>query len=82
MDRSTAGKADFTDTFSENSAAPVSLIDGKFPVRIVADGSVVEVFAGDVVLSTLVFPAQGDDAVSVFGSGKATVEDITVTPID
>lgn len=82
VDRSTAGKADFTDTFAANSAAPVSLVDGKLPVRIVADGSTVEVFAGDVVLSTLVFPAQGDDAVSVFGSGKATVEDITVTPID
>ncbi|MGS0684774.1 glycoside hydrolase family 32 protein [Nakamurella sp. GG22] len=81
VDRSTAGKADFTDTFSANSAAPVSLVDGKLPVRIVADGSTVEVFAGDVVLSTLVFPAQGDDAVSVFGSGKATVEDISVTPI-
>ncbi len=81
VDRSTAGKADFTDAFSANSAAPVSLVDGKLPVRIVADGSTVEVFAGGVVLSTLVFPAQGDDAVSVFGSGKATVEDITVTHV-
>ncbi len=79
VDRSKAGKDDFTDAFSENSAAPVTLIDGKLPIRVVADGSTVEVFAGGVVLSTLVYPAQGDDAVSVFGSGKATVENISVT---
>ncbi len=81
VDRTTAGKADFSDRFSKNSAAPVSLVDGKLPVRIVTDGSTVEVFAGGIVLSTLVYPAQGDDAVSVFGSGKGTVEDITVTPL-
>ena len=82
VDRSKAGKADFTDTFSANAAAPVSLVDGKLPVRIVADGSTVEVFAGGVVLSTLVFPAKGDDAVSVFGAGgKATVQDISVTKL-
>jgi levanbiose-producing levanase len=79
VDRSKAGKADFTDAFSANSAAPVTLVDGKLPIRVVTDGSTVEVFAGGVVLSTLVYPAQGDDAVSVFGSGKATVEKISVT---
>ena len=79
IDRSKAGKGDFTDAFSANASAPVTLVDGKLPITVVADGSTVEVFAGGVVLSALVFPAQGDDAVSIFGAGKATVENVTVT---
>lgn len=82
VDRSTAGKADFSASFGTGGAAPVTLVDGKLPLHIVVDGSTVEVFAGGAAISTLVFPAEGDDAVSVFGGGgKATIENVTVTPI-
>jgi levanbiose-producing levanase len=82
VDRSTAGIADFAATFGTGGAAPVTLVDGKLPLHIVVDGSTVEVFAGGAAISTLVFPAEGDDAVSVFGGGgKATIENVTVTPI-
>ena len=51
--------------FSGGAAATVALTDGKLPLRIVVDGSSVEVFAGDgkAVISSLVFPAAGDDKV-------------------
>ncbi len=66
------------------SAAPIALTDGKLTLRIVVDGDSVEVFAGDgkAVITSLVFPAAGDDDVALFaGGGKATVENVSVTHI-
>ncbi len=82
IDRSTSGKTDFSAAFVPGASAPVALTDGKLQVRIVVDGSSVEVFAGGVALSALVFPQEGDTAVAVFGGGgKATVANISVTPL-
>ena len=69
---------------SLGSAAPVALTDGKLTLRIVVDGDSVEVFAGDgkAVISSLVFPAAGDDDVALFaGGGKATAENVSVTQL-
>jgi levanbiose-producing levanase len=85
VDRTTTGQTAFSPAFSLGSAAPVALTDGKLNLRIVVDGDSVEVFAGDgkAVISSLVFPAAGDDDVALFaGGGKATAENVSVTQID
>ena len=84
VDRTTSGQTGFSPAFSLGSAAPVALTDGKLNLRIVVDGDSVEVFAGDgkAVISSLVFPAAGDDDVALFaGGGKATIENVSVTQI-
>ena len=59
VDRTTSGNTGFSPAFTGGAAAPVALTDGKLTLRIVVDGSAVEVFAGDgkAVISSLVFPA-------------------------
>lgn len=84
VDRTTSGQTGFSPAFSLGSAALVALTDGKLNLRIVVDGDSVEVFAGDgkAVISSLVFPAAGDDDVALFaGGGKATIENVSVTNI-
>jgi len=84
IDRTASGNTGFSEAFSGGAAAVVALTDGKLPLRIVVDGSSVEVFPGDgrAVLSSLVFPAAGDDKVGLFaGGGKAAAENISVTPL-
>jgi levanbiose-producing levanase len=84
VDRTTSGNTGFSGAFSGGAAATVALTDGKLPLRIVVDGSSVEVFASDgrVVISSLVFPAAGDDKVGLFaGGGKATAVNVSVTPL-
>jgi levanbiose-producing levanase len=84
VDRTTSGQTGFSPAFSLGSAAPVPLTDGKLTLRIVVDGDSVEVFAGDgkAAISSLVFPAAGDDDVALFaGGGKATAENVSVTRI-
>ncbi len=84
VDRTTSGQTGFSPAFSLGSAAPVALTDGKLNLRIVVDGDSVEVFAGDgkAVISSLVFPAAGDDDVALFaGGGKAIAENVSVTQI-
>ena len=84
VDRTTSGNTGFSGAFSGGAAATVTLTDGKLPLRIVVDGSSVEVFASDgrVVISSLVFPAAGDDKVGLFaGGGKATAVNVSVTPL-
>ena len=84
VDRTSSGQSDFSPAFSPGSAAPIALTDGKLTLRIVVDGDSVEVFAGDgkAVITSLVFPAAGDDDVALFaGGGKATVENVSVTHI-
>ena len=62
----------------------MALTDGKLTLRIVVDGYGVEVFAGDgkAVISSLVFPAAGDDKVALFaGGGKATARECFGDPL-
>ena len=84
VDRTLSGNTGFSGAFSGGAAATVALTDGKLSLRIVVDGSSVEVFAGDgrAVISSLVFPQAGDDKVGLFaGGGKASAENISVTPL-
>ena len=84
VDRTTSGQTGFSPAFSLGSSAPVALTDGKLNLKIVVDGDSVEVFAGDgkAVISSLIFPAAGDDDVALFaGGGKATAENVSVTQI-
>ena len=84
LDRTASGETGFSPAFSGGAAATVPLTDGKLVLRIVVDGSSVEVFAGEgrAVISSLVFPAAGDDKVVLFaGGGKASAENLQITPL-
>jgi fructan beta-fructosidase len=84
LDRTTSGQTGFSAEFSPGAAVAVPLTDGSLDLRIIVDGSSVEVFAGggQAVLSALAFPAAEDDNVGVFaGGGKATISKISVTPL-
>lgn len=84
LDRTASGNTGFSGAFSGGAAATVALTDGKLQLRIVVDGSSVEIFAGDgkAVISSLVFPQEGDNKVGLFaGGGKASAENISVTQL-
>ena len=84
IDRTNSGQTGFSAEFSPGAAVVVPLTDGSLDLRIVVDGSSVEVFAGGgkAVLSAVVFPAADDDNVGVFaGGGKASISNISVTPL-
>lgn len=84
VDPATSGNTGSSGAFFGGAAATVALTDGRLVLRIVVDGSSVEIFAGDgrAVLSSLVFPEASDNKVELFaGGGKATAQDLSVTPL-
>jgi fructan beta-fructosidase len=87
LDRSRAGQADFHPQFAARHHAPVTLRDGKLPLRILVDGGSVTVFAGqgETVLTDLVFPDRTANGVALFSEGgTASVTGLSVwsmTPI-
>lgn len=82
VDRSRSGRTDFSPKFSPAHIARIPLIDGRLRLRVVVDRGSIEVFAGDgrLVFTELIFPAAGDDRVSVFAeAGEAVFEDLAIT---
>jgi fructan beta-fructosidase len=71
LDRSQVGHPVLPATFAAVHRAPVEPVDGRLVLRIVFDRSSVEVFADDgrVVLTDLVFPAEGARGLRVVADG-------------
>jgi fructan beta-fructosidase len=65
LDRRNSGKADFHGRFSGEYSAPIRLVNGRLQLHLLVDTSSVEVFAnhGETVLTTLIFPSPGANAV-------------------
>ncbi len=76
IDRRASGDVSFSPLFAGVHGAPVALVDGALRLRIVVDTASVTVFAGagEVVLSSQVFPGTGSAGVALFAdAGGATV---------
>ncbi|WP_188699128.1 glycoside hydrolase family 32 protein [Bowmanella pacifica] len=73
IDRSQAGRSDFSDTFAARHLAPLTLSDKSLSLRLFLDQSAVEVFVNDGQLSMTerVFPTRPYTAVHI--SGNATL---------
>ncbi|WP_395403292.1 glycoside hydrolase family 32 protein [Arthrobacter sp. UC242_113] len=84
LDRRRSGNTGFHEKFPSVESAPLQLEDGALKLHIVVDHCSVEVFAqgGKVVLTDLVFPAQGhtENRLTVEG-GPATIRTLTVTAL-
>lgn len=81
IDRSDSGDAGFSDIFAARHAAPVALHDGAIRLRILVDSASVTVFAGagEVVLTSQIFPGAGSDGMALFAEGgQASVRQLTV----
>ena len=84
LDRRRSGDTGFHGKFPSVESAPLVLEDGALKLHIVVDHCSVEVFAqdGKVVLTDLVFPAQGhaENRLTIEG-GPATIRTLTVTAL-
>jgi sucrose-6-phosphate hydrolase SacC (GH32 family) len=81
IDRTQSGNIDFHKNFSSVEFAPIVLRNNKLSLEIVADQSIVEVFAdvGSVVISDQVFPESEDNGMQlVIKNGKARAREIEI----
>ncbi|GAA4869794.1 glycoside hydrolase family 32 protein [Saccharopolyspora cebuensis] len=71
VDRTASGSTPVSATFPAKHGAPLAVPDGVLRLRLIADRSCVEVYAdrGQVVLTELVFPDAGSDALRLFATG-------------
>ncbi|WP_050810599.1 glycoside hydrolase family 32 protein [Burkholderia ambifaria] len=82
LDRSRSGDTQFSKAFSKQHVVNLPLENGKLHLTVLVDRNSVEVFAGEghAVITDLIFPAPGDNRVSVFAdNGDATFIDMTIT---
>ncbi|HEY3406916.1 MAG TPA: glycoside hydrolase family 32 protein [Propionicimonas sp.] len=72
LDRTQSGQVDFHRAFASIVTAPVPLRDGRVAVRVVVDGSLIEVLAdqGAVTLTNQVFPDESADDAVFFAQGS------------
>jgi fructan beta-fructosidase len=84
IDRTQSGNVDFHNDFSSIEFAPMILEDNKLRLEIIADQSMVEVFAegGSVVISDQVFPESDENGMQlVVKNGKAKAREIEIYQI-
>jgi fructan beta-fructosidase len=84
LDRSQVGHPALPASFAAVHRAPVDLVDGRLVLRVVLDRSSVEVFADDgrVVLTDLVFPADGARRLAVVADGPTGPASLDVWRLD
>jgi sucrose-6-phosphate hydrolase SacC (GH32 family) len=72
----------FHSAFGGRHEAPLRLLDGRLRLRLLLDGSSLEVFAqdGETTITDLVFPTTETRALSLSarGAGRPTVDGITL----
>ena len=81
VDRTRAGRSDFSRDFPGVQRAPLAARHGKVRLRILVDWSSVEVFAdrGQTVITDQIFPAATSDGIELFADGgSATVDSLTI----
>jgi fructan beta-fructosidase len=81
IDRTQSGNIDFHKNFSSVEFAPIILKNNKLSLEIIADQSIVEVFAdgGSVVISDQVFPESKENGMQlVIKNGKARATEIEI----
>lgn len=81
LDRTNAGKSDFSPLFPGIHRAPLSLENGKISLHVFIDTCSVEVFAnrGRVVISDLIFPKSQDISLEFYSrGGKARLDQLDV----
>ncbi|HNW85402.1 MAG TPA: GH32 C-terminal domain-containing protein [Candidatus Limiplasma sp.] len=86
VDRSACGFPFTADGGPEPCAhaeAPIPMVDGRVTLRVVVDGSTVEVFAqdGSVVMSMLACPKGEDYGFALVADGRVSVERCTLWPL-
>lgn len=84
VDRRTSGQVGFHPTFPSVEDVPVPLEDGRLRLSVWVDRASVEVLAqgGTRTVTDLVFPAAGQDHLSLWAQGgTATFESLVVTPL-
>jgi fructan beta-fructosidase len=86
IDRSKAGDKEFNKAFAGLYRSAVSLVNrsGKLSLHIFFDKSIVEVFAneGEVVLTAQLFPAEKNNRIQLFNTGKPVVfESVNFWPL-
>jgi fructan beta-fructosidase len=84
IDRTQSGNVDFHENFSSREYAPIDLEDNQLNLEIVADQSLVEVFAegGRVVISDQVFPESEENEMQLLvKNGKAKVRKMEIFQI-
>jgi fructan beta-fructosidase len=82
VDRTRSGRVGFHSAFGGRHEAPLRLLDGRLRLRLLLDGSSLEVFAqdGETTITDLVFPTTETRALSLSarGAGRPTVDGITL----
>jgi fructan beta-fructosidase len=84
IDRTRSGNIDFHEDFSSVDYAPIVLKNNQLSLEIIADQSIVEVFAegGSVVISDQVFPESEENEMQLFvKNGKAKVRKMEIFKI-
>lgn len=83
VDRTRSGNTGFHEAFAKRQVAPLDDAEGPVHLRLFVDAGSVEVFVdgGERSISSLVFPPEGADGISVFGEEDAVVEDLRVWPL-
>ncbi|MFT8320700.1 MAG: glycoside hydrolase family 32 protein [Bacillus sp. (in: firmicutes)] len=85
VDRTESGVSDFSDSFSAVQEAPVRSRDNKVKLKLYIDLSSVEVFVndGEAAITTLVYPKNGVEKVTVFTeNGDAKVSYLECIELD
>lgn len=75
LDRTHSGNVSFNPKFASVEKVKVPLKDGKLQLRVLADKSIIEVFAqnGEKTLTDLVFPLKKEGKLSISSSGGESV---------
>ncbi|WP_052668204.1 glycoside hydrolase family 32 protein [Nitriliruptor alkaliphilus] len=84
VDRRASGLADFAEGFAAEHSATLGTVDGVLALRVILDGTSVEVFAGGgrVVISDLIFPSGDSRAVSLVAPAGSRVVALDVRDLD
>ena len=81
LDRSRSGQVNFHPRFSSVERVKVPLKDGKLKIRLLADKSIVELYAqdGELVMTDWIFPTQHEGGISLASEGgKAKLSNLTI----
>ena len=86
VDRTSAGRSDFSPTFAGVHRGPLRIVDGRLDLRMLLDTSSLEVFAqgGETVLTDLILPPSPElrFAITAAGRGRETrIASLSLRPL-